>query len=91
MPTRVIETPSLSTQREQLQRIANLELEVRDLKNALHATQINAAFWERENRITNAGISQAAKERLHRAFEGHISNAGLREAINTEKRQVCRV
>jgi hypothetical protein len=84
MPTEIV--GSLQTIREQLQRIAFLENENRELKAAIHAKSIDAAYWEREHRINVAHVSQSAKERLHRAFEGHTNNAGLKEAINVEKR-----
>jgi len=57
------------------------------LQAALNNARIDSAFYERQLRMTNAGLPNDAKDRLNKAFENSNDNAGLREAINTEKRR----
>lgn len=64
--------------------------QVAELQTALSNSRIDAAYFERELRMTNAGLRHEAKIRLHKAFERSTDNAGLREAINTEKRRYQR-
>ncbi|HEX6822677.1 MAG TPA: hypothetical protein VF123_11515 [Candidatus Sulfotelmatobacter sp.] len=61
--------------------------ENKQLKEALAFARIDGAWWERESRMNNAGLTHDAKTRLHRAFENSKDNAGLKEAINTEKKR----
>jgi len=69
-----------------LERIKQQDAEITSLKTAVSNHQIDGAYFERELRMTNAGLPNDAKDRLHRAFENSRDNAGLKEAINVEKR-----
>lgn len=73
-------TPSVET------RLNEAFAEIAKLTTELNNSRIDAAYFERELRMTNAGLSRQSKDRLHRAFEGDPHNAGLKEAINVEKR-----
>jgi hypothetical protein len=61
--------------------------EIEQLKEAAARYRTSATYFERELRMTNAGLPSEIKDRLRRAFETSKDNAGLKEAINTEKRQ----
>ena len=61
--------------------------EIEQLKEAVARYRTSATYFERELRMTNAGLPCEAKDRLHRTFEKSKDNAGLKEAINTEKKQ----
>jgi hypothetical protein len=56
------------------------------LKTALHQAQIHNATAERRHILYLSGLPQASVDRLHVAFAKSTDNAGLREAINVEKR-----
>ena len=60
--------------------------EIEQLKEDVTRYRTSANYFEREWRMTNAGLPHESKDRLHRAFEKSFDNAGLKEAINTEKR-----
>jgi hypothetical protein len=70
-----------------LDQIKHQEAEIASLKNEVSNNRIDAAHYERELRMVNAGLPREAKDRLHRAFEHSRDNAGLKQAINTEKRR----
>jgi hypothetical protein len=61
--------------------------EIEQLKEAVTRYRTSATYFERELRMNNAGLPCEAKDRLHRAFERSKDNAGLKEAINTEKKR----
>lgn len=61
--------------------------EIEQLKEAVIRHRTSATYFERELRMSNAGLPCEAKDRLHRAFERSKDNAGLKEAINTEKKR----
>lgn len=52
---------------------------------AIRKQRINTIRQELERRITNAGLSDAAKDRLREAFMNSTNLDGLRQAINVEK------
>lgn len=56
------------------------------LKAAVTEQRIRTAKAERELRMHVAGVSLAARGRLHAAFAHSTDNAGLKEAINVELR-----
>jgi hypothetical protein len=64
-----------------------LKREHASLKAAVTVARLDAARHERELRMTNAGLASDAKDRLRKAFECSKDNAGLKEAINTEKKR----
>ena len=57
-----------------------------ELKAALHQAQIHKATAERRHILYLSGLPQVSVDRLHVAFAKSTDNAGLREAINVEKR-----
>ena len=61
--------------------------EIEQLKEAVTRYRTSSTYFERELRMTKASLPREAKNRLHKAFERSRDNAGLSEAINTEKRQ----
>lgn len=72
---------------EALERIKQQNIEIAELKEHVKRERITASYYEREWRINNAGLSTESRARLHKAFEGHVCNGGLKEAINIEKRR----
>jgi len=64
-----------------------LKSENASLKAAVSVARLDAAHYERELRMTNAGLPTEAKDRLRKAFECSKDNAGLKQAINTEKKR----
>lgn len=77
---------TLEEQRRLLSKVAFLEQENTQLKEKVHAMRIDCAFWHRQNRLANAGLSPVSKDRINNAFAQSTDNAGLKEAINVEKR-----
>lgn len=58
------------------------------LKTALHQSQVDHARTKRLWILKESGLSEQSYERLNRAFAASTNNAGLKEAINVEKRGV---
>lgn len=52
----------------------------------IHGQSVEAARAELESMMDKAGLSEASRERLRDAFRGTTSTAGMRQAINIEKR-----
>lgn len=72
---------------EALALIKQQELTILTLKGSVTDNQLRAAYYEREMRMINAGLPGGAKDILRKAFENSFDNAGLKEAINVEKRR----
>lgn len=56
------------------------------LRTAVTEAHIKTATAERRHILYLSGLSQASVDRLHVAFANSTDNAGLKEAINCEKR-----
>ena len=77
---------SLEAQLHQaVQRIVQLENGIELLLKEMDNQRILTSFFERESRMTDAGLSSRAKNRLHKAFAKSITNHGLRQAIRCER------
>lgn len=59
---------------------------IESFKNALRHHQVCVAYYEREFKMREAGLSLESKQRLHSAFRNSTDNAGLKEAVNTERK-----
>jgi hypothetical protein len=60
---------------------------IQQLKVALHQMQIERAATERANTLSEAMLPASSIDRLNKAFATSTDNAGLRQAINVERRQ----
>lgn len=59
---------------------------ITQLKAALHQSQIGHATIKRQQLLKESGLPEQSCERLNRAFALSTDNAGLKQAINTERR-----
>lgn len=59
---------------------------ITQLKAALHQAQIARAATERKYILRDANLPFPCVERLEKAFATSTDNAGLKQAINCEKR-----
>jgi hypothetical protein len=57
------------------------------LHKELTNAKIVSAFYERQHKMLKAGLPNESKDHLNKCFERSTDNAGLREAINNEKRR----
>jgi hypothetical protein len=57
------------------------------LKRAIHQKSITIASIQRDARLKESGLPQLAIKRLHEAFATSTDNAGLKEAINVERKR----
>jgi hypothetical protein len=60
--------------------------QIASLKTTVHTLRIENAKLLRESQMKEAGLSPEAIKRLHEAFANSTDNAGLKQAINVEKR-----
>lgn len=58
------------------------------LKKVIHQKQITIATIQRDWLLKEAKLPADAVERLHGAFATSTDNAGLKQAINTERKKV---
>jgi|HubBroStandDraft_2_1064218.scaffolds.fasta_scaffold3033523_1 hypothetical protein len=65
-----------------------LEKENTELKTAITRIRIDRAKEQRETLMLAARLPEPVRAKLHEAFATSTDNAGLKEAINVEKRGV---
>ncbi len=70
-----------------VERIRKKDAEIASLKYQVNNKSIDAAHYERELRMLKAGLCNEAKDKLRKRFENSIDNAGLSEAMSTEKKR----
>jgi hypothetical protein len=58
------------------------------LKDVIHQKQITIAKLQRDELLWQAGLPQRCVQRLNSAFATSTDNAGLKQAINCERRGV---
>ena len=79
---------SVEVQLNEAYRSLNEALDViASLKTVIHQKQITIAALQRDGRLKEARLHPASVVRLHEAFAISTDNAGLKEAINVEKRK----
>jgi hypothetical protein len=66
--------------------VARLETENTELKATITEVRIAAAKKERDRLLKESGLPEPCVKRLHEAFAKSTDNAGLKSAINVEKR-----
>lgn len=59
---------------------------VTTLRSELHKARVERAACERKYILKECGLPEDAKQRLDDAFKTSTDNAGLKQAINCEKR-----
>ena len=62
------------------------DAEIVTLKKVIHEKQIIIAKTERDGKLKESGLPAGAVARLHAAFAQSTDNAGLKQAINCERR-----
>ena len=72
---------------EAFERIGQLTGENIELKKVIHEKQITIAKIERDGVLKVANLSPDSADRLHKAFATSTNNAGLKEAINVERKR----
>jgi hypothetical protein len=72
---------------EALEQIKNKDAEIVSLKRAIHSKQLTIANIQRDWKLKEAGLPEPCVKRIHDAFATSLDNAGLKEAINVEKRK----
>jgi len=72
---------------EAFERIGQLTGENIELKKVIHEKQITIAKIERDGVLKVANLSPDSVDRLHKAFATSTNNAGLKEAINVERKR----
>ena len=79
---------SLETQLNQaFERIGQLTGENIELKRVIHQKQLTIANIQRDWKLKEAGLPEPCVKRIHDAFATSLDNAGLKQAINVEKRK----
>ena len=71
---------------EALERVRSLEQENQVLKITIRTNKIVAAHAARQLLLKESKLPVESVSRLNRAFQTSTDNAGLKEAISTEKR-----
>lgn len=59
---------------------------IRELKASLHQERIDHAATKRQHTLMGLGLSENSIARLNAAFAKSTDNAGLKQAINAERR-----
>ena len=72
---------------EALETIKQHENLIISLKAACHAAQVKVATIDRKYILMGWGLSEVSVARLNEAFKNSTDNAGLKEAINVEKKR----
>ena len=72
---------------EALDTINFCERQITSLRGALHQERVAHAATRRAWTLKESGLPQSSIDRLHVAFAKSTDNAGLREAINVEKKR----
>jgi len=73
---------------EALDTIKAKEAENASLKATVHQLRLITAKHERDGVLKAANLPEPSVKRLHEAFASSTDNAGLKQAINCEKRGV---
>jgi len=60
---------------------------IRTLKRVIHQKQLTIATIQRDWQLKEGGLSPEAIKRLHQAFTASTDNAGLKQAINVERKK----
>ena len=71
---------------EALALLAARDAEIATLKKVIHEKQITIAKNERDGVLLASNLTPEAITRLHAAFAKSTDNAGLKQAINCERR-----
>ena len=80
-------TTSIETKYNQLtDENAALTRTIAALRAALHQSKVEHARTKRQYILEKSGLHEVSCERLNRAFANSTDNAGLKEAINCERR-----
>lgn len=72
---------------EALEQINTKDSEIVSLKRAIHQKQLTIANIQRDWKLKEAGLPEPCVKRIHDAFATSLDNAGLKEAINVERRK----
>lgn len=71
-----------------LENVKFLERQIVSLRRAVTDAVIRATTAERRHILYLSGLPQESVDRLHISFATSTDNAGLKQAINIEKRRV---
>jgi hypothetical protein len=72
---------------EALKQINTKDSEIVSLKRVIHQKQLTIANIQRDWKLKEAGLPEPCVKRIHDAFATSLDNAGLKEAINVERRK----
>lgn len=72
---------------EALELLKAKDAEIISLKQAVRTKQLTIASVQRDWKLEKAGLPEPCVLRLRVAFANSTDNAGLKEAINVEKRK----